>query len=101
MYTDFEKELSRIALYSYDYSKQNRTGLPDDWALIPMPAGLGLIPETGFQAYAVINNQANRLVFSFIGTRFATAYKENVYANTAKFVSLYCFNYFSRFLRAG
>lgn len=67
MYSNLQLDLTRLALYAYDYRRQvNRTGIPEHWVQIKVKEN----PATGFQAYAFLNTSTNQVAVSFTGTRF-------------------------------
>ncbi|MFP5505598.1 MAG: hypothetical protein ACLGH6_05325 [Gammaproteobacteria bacterium] len=68
MYSQKSIELARLALYSYDYSEVNHSGIPEGYTLVP--GSRFSDPVTGFQAYAFIG-PGDQLVVAFTGTRFA------------------------------
>lgn len=67
MYSQKTIDLARLALYSYDFSDRNRSGIPDGYREVASWAN----PDTGFQAYAFVRDDTDELVVSFTGTRFA------------------------------
>lgn len=68
MYSQTDIELARLALYAYDYSPRNHSGIPEGYTLVE---GSEFSDEvTGFQAYAFIG-PGDQLVVAFTGTRFA------------------------------